>query len=140
MGYQESFIPVENFAEAAGYKDSIKNRQDDPGFYFYCAARAKKDMYVSSIWGGRPDDPATKPFIYKDELFAVVGGDRRLYQAGAGMIFSDSIAGLDFGEGIYTDFFEDFDDSVLEEQAKDHPASRRKTKEAMDKHLDHCWD
>lgn len=45
MGYQESFIRIRDFGEAAGYRDSIKNH--DESFYFYCAARAKKDMYVS---------------------------------------------------------------------------------------------
>ena len=138
MGYQESFIRIQDFGEAAGYKDSIKNH--DESFYFYCAARAKKDMYVSPLWGGQPNNPNARPFIRKDEIFAVVGGDRRPYQTCTGMIFTDSIFGLDGAEGVYQDFFEDFDDAVLEERAQGFDESRRKARELMDEHLDHCWD
>ena len=139
MGYQESFIRVKNLGEAAGYKDSI-NSHGDESFYFYCAARAKKNMNVSRLWGGHPDDPSELPFIEKDELFAVVGGSRRPYQTYAGMIFTDSIAGLDDVEGAYRDFFEDFEDAILEERAQGFEESRRKAREAMNGHLDHCWD
>lgn len=56
------------------------------------------------------------------------------------MIFTDSIAGLDDAEGIYQDFFEGFEDTVLEKRAQGFDESRRAARERMDKHLDHCWD
>lgn len=134
MGYQESFISIDNLARAAGYRDAIKARQDDCSFYFYCAARAKKDMYPRPWRVGESESFYEKPLIEEGELFAVVGGDRSPYQQG--MLFSDYIAGLE--EGAYEDFFEDLDDSVVELEAREHPGSRREARIEMDKRLDWC--
>lgn len=134
MGYQESFIRIDNLARAAGYRDAIKERQDDYSFYFYCAARAKKDMYPYPWWVGAPKSFYEKPFIREGELFAVVGGDRSPYQQG--MLFTDYVAGLE--EGAYEDFFEDLDDSVVEAEALNHPELRNEACIEMNKRLDWC--
>lgn len=127
-------IRIDNLARTAGYRDAIKARQDDCSFYFYCAARAKKDMYPRPWWIGEPKSFYEKPLIKEGELFAVVGGDRSPYQQG--MLFTDYIAGLE--EGAYEDFFEDLDDSVVELEALQDPGSRKEARIEMDKRLDWC--
>lgn len=138
MGYQESLIRIENLGEAAGYKDAIDARKEDFHFYFFCAARAKKDMHLSPLLAASSAAWQDEPFVRKGELFAVVGGDRRPYQTCGGMIFTDFISELD--EEDYHDLFEDLEDSYTQAQAENHPESRKRATAAMKGHLDRCWD
>ena len=103
MGYQESLIPITSLEEAARLKNALDT--PDADIFFYCAARAKRDMHIDTSWVPALQNMSKEPFIRKGNLFIVVGGQRSLYPKEQRFIFIDSIAGLEANN--YQDYFED---------------------------------
>lgn len=139
MGYQESLISVESFAEVAGIDRAIQESEEVKTLEYltcYCATRARCDMYRGD-WFGRPLSDVSEseqPIIKAGSLFAVVGG-ARLYQP---FLWLDCIAGMESDN--YTDFFEDVSLDIAYEEAKRNPDQAQKAEQRMRKSLKRSFD
>ena len=103
MGYQEAFKPIGHLAEAVGIREAVeayKDNPDIPGYCtFYCATRSK-DKYDEN---GAP------------RLYACVGGDRCVSMRVGHFSFDPPL------DWVYSDHFEDLDNSLLDEAARERP-------------------
>ena len=103
MGYQEAYKPIKHLAEAAGIRDAVEAYKDCPeipGYCeFYCATRSKDRVDEN----GNP------------RLFACVGGDRCVSMRVGRFSFDPPL------DWVYSDHFEDLDNSLLEEAALERP-------------------
>lgn len=139
MGYQESLISVESFAEVAGIDQAIQESEEVKTLEYltcYCATLARCDMYWGD-WFGRPlsDVPESEqPIIKAGSLFAVVGG-ARLYQP---FLWFDCIAGIESDN--YADFFEDVSLDIAYEEAERNPDQAQKAERRMRKSLKRSFD
>ena len=99
MGYQESFRPIIHLAESAGIKKAIEDYKDNPHIAeycsYYCTARDRNT--------GR--------------LYACIGGQRCRVHIVARHDVDDYVP---YGEK-YSDYFEDLDESLIDEAAREHP-------------------
>ena len=99
MGYQEAFRPIEHLAESAGIKKAIEEYKDKPNIPEYC----KYDCTTR-----RRDSGA---------LYAVIIGQRcRVH-----IVSCDDIDDYIPYDEQYSDYYEDLDESLVEEAAKEHP-------------------
>lgn len=99
MGYQEAFRPIKHLAESAGIKKAIEEYKDRPNIPEYC----KYDCTT------RRKDSGT--------LYAVIIGQRcRVH-----IVSSDDIDDYIPHDKQYSDYYEDLDESLVEEAAKKHP-------------------
>ena len=118
MGYQEAFKPIQHLAEAAGIREAVeayKDNPDVPGYCsFYCATQSKDEV-----------DGAGNPLLY-----ACVGGDRYVSMRIGQFSFDPPL------DWLYTDHFEDLDNSLLEEAALERPdlvaSARAETERAFE--------
>ncbi|MDO4796543.1 MAG: winged helix-turn-helix domain-containing protein [Coriobacteriales bacterium] len=99
MGYQESLRPISHLAEAAGIKKAIEEYKDHPDLpeycHYYCVAREKGT----------------------GALYACVGGQRCRVHIVAGIDIDDC---MPYDKG-YSDYYEDVDEALVEEAAKQRP-------------------
>ena len=99
MGYQESFRPIGHLAEAAGIKKAIKDYEHHPDLpeycVFYCASRE----------------------IATGKLYACIGGQRCRVHILAGKDLDYCVPDV----GSYSDYYEDFDNALVEEAARERP-------------------
>ena len=119
MGYEEILKPIDHLAEAAGIRDVINEYADNceiPGqCQYYCAVKQIKDPNGRKSTGGS-----------SRRLFACFGGDRCVM---------DSIGGYHIDEMStdpswnYHEFFEDLDESLVDEAAAERPDLVSKARE-----------
>jgi len=99
MGYQESFRPIGHLAEAAGIKKAIKDYEHHPDLpeycVFYCASRE----------------------IATGKLYACIGGQRCRVHILAGKDLDYCVP----DDGSYADYYEDIDNKLVEEAARERP-------------------
>lgn len=99
MGYQEVFRPIDHLAESAGIKKAIEEYKDRPNIPEYC----KYACTTRSKGTGA--------------LYAVVIGQRcRVH-----IVSSDDIDDHVPYDEPFSDYYEDLDESLVEEAAKEHP-------------------
>lgn len=127
MGYQESFIPIRHLAEAAGIRDAINKYklEQDYDYWYYCATKAIV-----------PDPCKRHPFGDTGRLYVCVGGQRSPYTR-PGSYFLDE---LTFGVDDYPKFFEDLDETLVDEAAFSCPNIAELARREMEQHLACVWD
>lgn len=127
MGYQESLIPISHLAEAAGIRDAISKYriEQDYDYWYYCATRTRI-----------AESDARHPLGREGELYACVGGQRRPYTYPGSRFLDDLV----FEAGGYARFFEDLDESLIDEAASTCPEIAKLAREKMERHLAHVWD
>ena len=99
MGYQESFRPITHLAESAGIKQAIEDYRDNPHIpeycHYCCTARERGT----------------------GQLYACIVGQRCRVHIVAGIDLDDCIP----YEANYADYYEDLDESLIEEAAAERP-------------------
>lgn len=144
MGYQESFIPVNNLAEVSGICRAIEESEELKRLEYLvccCAARAKTDLYYGGMFGERrlsdiPEDEM--PVIDKGTLFAVVAGARLYQPSGWGFMWIDMIAGMN--DPGYSVLIEDIPLEKAHAEAKLNPNTVERARVFMRRSLNKSYN
>lgn len=109
MGTLEMFEPIAHLAEAAGMQDALKLNDDGYSAYGFC-------FYVSAARAARAYEDGTTPLGPIGQLYCCVRGEKRLVSAIATYDLDWAL-----GKCSYNEFFEDFDDRLVQEAAMERP-------------------
>lgn len=126
-GYQESFVPVQHLAQAAGIRDAVTKYHKKEGCgHWYCCTTETIDS----------ESRSRGPFGESGKLFVCLAGERCPYTRTGSWMLDD----MSFNAEDYPKYFNDLDDALLNEAALERPDLRDLAYEDWSRYLAHVWE